>query len=176
MARDAIIRKYYDEGLFLAFVKIIQTDKNEAENTADIVFLIDEGEDILIKKIHVLGAYNVDPEDILDALELKEDGLIDDGTFKEVTFEKDKQTIIDFYKERGYLDVELADSRWDIKWENAKDQEERIIHLTYQKQEGEKYFFNGYDTEHDRRFLSPTLNKDVKDPKDLQPVYTLKHS
>lgn len=158
-ARDNIVRKYYDEGLFMAYVKVQERDFDEKENTVRVVFLIDEGEDIVVKKIDILGAEHLDPEDILDSLELKEDGFIDDGTFKESAFEKDKLTILNYYKENGYLDVELVNARWDVKWANPEEQDERIIHVTYHVKEGEVYYFNGYDFSHDPRFKSPRLKE-----------------
>lgn len=154
-----IIQKYREKGLFNAIVKVRLVNENKKDNTLEVVFAIDEGEDIKIAKINLLGVRSVDPEDVLAVLELEEDGFIADGTFKEDLFEKDKQSILDFYKSRGYLDADLEDAHWDIRWKNPKTMDERVIVITYRVYEGEQYFFNGYDVEWDEKFLNPTTNK-----------------
>jgi outer membrane protein insertion porin family len=83
------------------------------------------------------------------------------GTFKSDTFEKDKNSILDFYKNQGFLDVELEDARYDYRWKNPKTQEERVIVITYKVKEGDQYFYNGYDVTWDERFLNPTTKKQL---------------
>lgn len=147
--------RYQEEGLFNAIIKVRKDIIDEKTNSIRVVFLIDEGEDIKISKINLIGVYSVDPEDILANMELEEEGFIDDGTFKEYMFEKDKVTITDFYRTQGYLDAELEEARWDIRWKNPKERDERVIVVNYKVKEGDQYFFNGYDIIWDENFLNP---------------------
>ena len=176
---DLIVAKYHEEGFFNAIVKVRKKHIKES-NEMEVSFLIDEGEDIKISKINILGVRNLDVEDILDTLELTEDGFIDDGTFQETTFEKDKETIVNFYKQRGYLDAELEDANWDLRWKNPNTQEARVIVVTYKVKEGDQYFFNGYDIEFDSKLLNCAKNptkphclaqKTVEEIKSLQAQY-----
>lgn len=156
---QVILAKYRNIGLFNAIVKVRQKDTEDEDNAVGIVFVIDEGEDIKVAKINLLGVYSVDPEDLLAIMELEEEGFIADGTFQETLFEKDKQTIINYYKNQGYLDVELQEARWDLRWQNPEKKEERVIIITYKVKEGDQYFYNGYNIEWDPRFLNPTTGK-----------------
>ncbi|RME92516.1 MAG: outer membrane protein assembly factor [Candidatus Hydrogenedentota bacterium] len=92
-------------------------------------------------------------------MELEEDGFIADGTFKEELFEKDKEAIIQYYREQGYLDAELTDARWDIRWKDKKEKDERVIVITYKVKEGDRYYFDGYDITWDEKYLNPTTHK-----------------
>ncbi|MBV6494404.1 MAG: Outer membrane protein assembly factor BamA [Turneriella sp.] len=156
-----IIGKYREKGLFNASVRVRRSEIDKEKNTISITFVVDEGEQIKIAKINLVGVTKVDPEDVRSIMELEEDGFIADGTFKSETFEKDKNAILEFYKTQGFLDVELEDARYDYRWKNPKTQEERVIVITYKVKEGEQYFFDGYDLEWDERFLNPTTKKQL---------------
>ncbi len=156
-----ILAKYREKGLFNASIRVRKSEVDPEKNTINITFVVDEGEQIKIAKINLLGVTKADPEDVLAVLELEEDGFISDGTFKTEVFEKDKNAIIDFYKNQGYLDVELEDARYDYRWKNPKTQEERVIVITYKIREGDQYFYNGYDLVWDERFLNPTTKKQL---------------
>ncbi|MFO1469970.1 MAG: BamA/TamA family outer membrane protein [Turneriella sp.] len=159
-----ILGKYREKGLFNASVRVRKSEVDPDRNTVNITFVIDEGEHIKIAKINLLGVTRADPEDVMAVMELEEDGFIADGTFKNETFEKDKNAILDFYKNQGFLDVELEDARYDYRWKNPKTQEERVIVITYKVKEGEQYFYNGYDLTWDPRFLHPVDGKQAKEP------------
>ena len=159
-----ILGKYREKGLFNASVRVRKSEVDPDRNTINITFVIDEGEHIKIAKINLLGVTRADPEDVMAVMELEEDGFIADGTFKNETFEKDKNAILDFYKNQGFLDVELEDARYDYRWKNPKTQEERVIVITYKVKEGEQYFYNGYDLTWDPRFLHPVDGKQAKEP------------
>lgn len=156
-----ILGKYREKGLFNASIRVRKSEVDPAKNTINITFVVDEGEQIKIAKINLLGVTKADPEDVLAVLELEEDGFIADGTFKNEVFEKDKNAILDFYKNQGFLDAELEDARYDYRWKNPKTQEERVIVITYKIREGDQYFYNGYDLTWDERFLNPTTKKQL---------------
>lgn len=149
-----LINKYREKGLFNAVIKA-KVIENKEDFSVNVIFTVDEGEDIKIAKINLLGVRSIDPEDILSALELQEEGFISDGTFQEGTFEKDKDTILEYYKSRGYLDVELEEARWDIRWSNPLDQEDRVIVVNYKIKENDQYFYAGYDIVWDEKFFHP---------------------
>lgn len=156
-----ILGKYREKGLFNASVKVRKSEIDPKDNTLSLTFVVDEGEQIKIAKINLLGVTKADPEDVMSVMELEEDGFIADGTFKSDVFEKDKNSIVEFYKAQGFLDVELEEARYDYRWKNPKTQEERVIVITYKIKEGDQYFFNGYDLTWDPRFLNPTTKKQL---------------
>jgi len=157
---EIILYKYREEGLFNAIVKVRKGKIDEKTNGMKITFLIDEGEDIKISRINLLGIYSLDPEDIRESMELEEDGIIADGTFKKDLFEKDKENIVNFYKVNGFLDAKIDEARWDLKWENKLNKDKRVIVITYKINEGEQFFFNGYSIDWKKEYL----NKKTKKP------------
>ena len=160
-----IIMKYRDSGHYRAAVRS-RTSENSKTGKVDVKFLVDPGEDITIARINLLGVRNLNEEDILNRLEHQEDGLISDGTFKEYLFDKDKNTILQVYRENGFTNAVLRNARWDIRWEDD-EREDRVIIITYEIDEGEKFYFSGYRVEWNDQFLNPTTNKPLFSEEEL---------
>ncbi len=173
----ALKRKYTEEGFFLAEIWYRVGAVNASTNTVDVFYIIDEGENIPIAKINILGTRQLDPEDILSSLEQKESGLIEDGQFRESKFEEDKYKILAYAKSRGFLDAEIDPSAtgYEIRWRNpAKPQEGRVVVVTYRLVENEIRFFGGYSLEHDPRHINLEANppeRKLKSKDQLQPIY-----
>ncbi|MCC5816355.1 MAG: outer membrane protein assembly factor, partial [Leptospira sp.] len=138
ISKDLIIQKYRDEGFFLAYVKTEVSDVDEKTNTVVVKFIIDEGEEIPVSKINIFGNRQVDTYEILNILELKEAGFLEGGTFKESTFETDKQKIVGLLKSKGFIDAELSSdgTNWEIRWENPSRKDKRVIIVNYKISEG----------------------------------------
>ncbi len=149
--RDVILKKYRDEGYFHAYIKFEMGKINPKTNLVKVKFIIDEGDEIPVSKINILGTQNVDASEILSILDLKEAGLIESGHFKEASYESDKQKISAYLKTKGYLDAELVaeSTGWEIRWENPKIKDKRVIIVNFKINEGDLYYFNGYSTNFD---------------------------
>jgi len=149
--RDVILKKYRDEGYFHAYIKFEMGKINPKTNLVKVKFIIDEGDEIPVAKINILGTQSVDASEILSILDLKETGLIESGHFKEASFESDKQKITAYLKTKGYLDAELVpeSTGWEIRWENPKLKDKRVIIVNFKINEGDLYYFNGYNTSFD---------------------------
>jgi outer membrane protein insertion porin family len=183
--RDVVLKKYRDEGYFHAYIKFEMGKINPKTNMVKVKFIIDEGDEIPVSKINILGTQSIDPSEILGILDLKESGLIESGHFKEASFENDKQKIVGYLKTKGYLDAELIPegTGWDIRWENPKIKDKRVIIVNFKISEGDLYYFNGYSTRHDltedNRGNPLYLNKEENPPgtpKDKwKPVFDIKY-
>ncbi|MCP5497835.1 MAG: BamA/TamA family outer membrane protein [Leptospiraceae bacterium] len=183
-SKELILKKYRDEGYFHAYVKVDVGKINPKKNTVNVTFVIDEGDEIPVAKINIIGAQTVSASEIMGILELKEEGLIESGHFKEADFETDKQKIVAFLKSKGYIDAELVSegTGWEIRWEDPKKKDKRVIIVNFKIKEGDIYFYNGYTTEHDLSLDgggSPIyLNKEENPPgtkaSDLKPIYETK--
>lgn len=151
-SKELILKKYQDEGFFLAYVKVELSEIDEKTNTVVVKFIIDEGEEIPVSKINIFGNREVDTYEILNILELKEAGFLESGTFKEASFETDKQKIVGLLKSKGYIDAELSSdgTNWEIRWENSDKKDKRVIVVNYKILEGDRYYFNGYGLSHDK--------------------------
>lgn len=151
LTKEAITKKYREEGFFHAYVKFEMGKIDSKTNTVKVKFIIDEGDEIPIAKINILGTEKIDPSELLGILDLKESGIIESGHFKEMTFETDKQKIIAYMRSKGYLDAELIPegTGWEIRWENPRIRDKRVVIVNFKVNEGDIYYFNGYTTSHD---------------------------
>ena len=91
-------------------VKIEYTEKLFSEsNTADIYFKIDEGTITKINRIFVEGNDAISSQDIREIIKSKTKSIRNifaNNNFKPTTVERDKFIIINYYNNKGYLDVE----------------------------------------------------------------------
>lgn len=175
---DAIRNKYREEGFFLAEVFYKVGEVSDA-NRVVINYIVDEGENIPISRINIIGARQIDPEDLMAILEQKQEGLFEEGGFQESKFEEDKFKILAFAKSRGYLDAEIdpRSTGFEIRYRNPEKPEEgRVVVITYKLNEGEIRYFGGYSLEHERAALNQEYNppeRVITDPeKQLRPIYT----
>ncbi|MBX7057022.1 MAG: BamA/TamA family outer membrane protein [Leptospirales bacterium] len=176
-AAAAIQRKYRGEGYLLAEV-FYRIGEASGANRIDVSFVVDEGQSIPISRINIIGPRNLDPEEIRDALELKEESFLEDGVFDEAKFEEDKFKILAFAKSRGYLDAEIdpQGTGYEIRWRTpSRPEDGRVVIITYKLNEGEIRFFGGYSLEHDRTALNQELNppeRTITDPENqLRPIF-----
>ncbi|HNN76000.1 MAG TPA: POTRA domain-containing protein [Leptospiraceae bacterium] len=170
-----IKEKYRSEGYFLTEIwyRVSQLDEN---NEVTVKYIIDEGENIPIGKINIIGARHLDPEDLIGVLEQKEEGTIEDGIFDETKFEQDKFKILGYAKAQGYVDADLdpTGTGYEIRWRSpTKPELGRVVVVTYKLIEGDIRYFGGYSLEFDNDALNEELNpreRPRKNPKP-QPVF-----
>ncbi len=179
LARDAVgllKEKYRDEGFLLAEVWHRAEELNLGEVT--ITYLVDEGQNIPISRINIIGTKNISPVELLDILEQKEEGFLEDGIFRESVFEEDKFKILAYAKTLGYVNAEIDPSGtgYEIRWRNPRKPEEgRVVVVTYKIIEGDIRYFGGYSLEHDPAGINQEYNppeRKKKGREHLNPVFT----
>ena len=140
-----IRKKYDDEGLFNSVVSYnIRKDPDE-DNSVKVIFTVDEGEEIRIAKIAILGARVLPDRDLRGLMETTERGFLGSGgQYKKDTYGQDKMKIVGYYKEKGYLDAQIVEDSVDYEWADPRTREERSIFITLKISEGEKYYFDKY--------------------------------
>lgn len=141
----SIREKYEKDGYFNAYVTYKVKD-GEDENTVLIDIIIDEGEEIKVKKVAILGATKIYVKDLQGLMETKEDTIFQDGAYKKEVFEEDKRKIIGYYQQEGYLDAQIVEEKADYEWTNPLEMGERCVYLVLKLSEGDRYYFDGaYD-------------------------------
>ena len=150
--------KYNTKGLFNASIRVKKELLPNKKNSIKLIFLVDEGEEIKISKVIVLGATKLKASTLKKETNLEEENLFKDGTFKEELFEKAKEDIVTYMKGKGYLDAKLLEASWKIVWKNKK-KDERGIEVTFKVEEGDQYYYLGYDLEWDDKSLNKETNK-----------------
>ena len=147
-------------------------------NTIELRYIIDEGENIPISRINILGTRNLDPENMLAILDHKEEGIFEDGIFSEGKFEEDKYKLLAFAKSNGYVNAEIdpEGTGYEIRWRNpSKPEEGRVVVITYKINEGEIRFYGGYSLEHDSQAINLERNppeRKVKTKENQNPVFS----
>lgn len=144
-----IKQKYFESGLYNCVLEYsVEDDPDESKKGVIVTIRIDEGEDIKISKISIVGAVKLNDTDLKSFMELKEDSVLDEGKFDQVKLEQDKMKIIQYYKMNGYLDAEIIDDRDQISYDWADPEEPgkvRALYITLKIREGNRYYFDGYD-------------------------------
>ncbi|HQQ50199.1 MAG TPA: outer membrane protein assembly factor BamA, partial [Spirochaetota bacterium] len=154
------IRNKYDiEGFFNAVVryKVEKVDEKDEKNAVNVIFIVDEGEDIKVQKISILGNTIFSLRTLKGLLVTEEEGLFADAKFTKVTYDEDKGKILGYYRESGYLDAEIVEDTVDYKWLDPETQEKRGIYITIKLREGERYYFDGYSIDGNEVFTKENL-------------------
>lgn len=166
---ELVRKKYIDEGYFNVIVtyEIKPSEGKKAEdNLVDLVFKIDEGEEIKINKISILGAHKINDARLLEIMDLKEDEIFADGKFQYAVYEIDKQKILQFYRQEGYLDADIISDSVEYEWVDPEKRESRGIYITIKVHEGERFYFDKYTIEGNKVISSEYING----------KFTLKHA
>lgn len=137
-----IKEKYNKEGFFNAYITYKVKD-GEDENTVIVEIIIDEGEEIKVRKFAILGATKIYTKELFALLETKEDSLFSDGAFKREVYEEDKRKLIGYYQQEGYVDAQIVDEKVEYEWVDPVKMDERGIYIILKLAEGDRYYFDG---------------------------------
>lgn len=129
----------------------------ESNDEVVLTFHINEGYDTVVKKISIVGNTLFSERMIKSKLALKEVGFMKDGAFQNSVLEQDKLTIQDYYKERGYVDVAILDTKIESVFNDEKKQSELFI--TFYIQEGAQYTYGGLTITGNEIFSTKELEK-----------------
>ncbi len=132
--------KYNTEGFFNAYIEY-RIKKGSDKNSVVVEVIIDEGEEVKVQKFAILGINSLPPDNVYGLLETKEEGIFNAGLFKKDLYEADKQKIIGYYQQEGYLDAQIVDEKFEYEWLNPKKKNGRGIFIVLKISEGEKYYF-----------------------------------
>ncbi len=150
LERSVVIikNKYEEEGLFNAVVRYeVKPLKGGDDSDVRVVFTVDEGEVIRVKKISILGPKVLGQREVKSVMDTSEKGLFKDGEFKRDVWEQDKAKVLAYYRQLGYLDAQIADESLEYEWLNPDKKEKRGIFITLKISEGERYYFDGYSVQ-----------------------------
>jgi len=132
-------------------------DRNDATGTAVVIFEISEGEKLDIENIEFVGNEHYDSSDLRSMMVTEEyfwlwSWLIGGGRLQEEDFQRDLETLRDFYKNEGYLDVEIPES--EVVLEYPAEGELDIIITIH---EGRRYYVGDIKFEGNKLFTTDRL-------------------
>jgi outer membrane protein insertion porin family len=130
---------YWEKGYFNVAV---HTDSStiDANNMQDLVVSIDEGEKVKVKSITFEGNEVLDDGGLRGAMEQGTTGFLKSGTFKKQVFEEDRDRIVTYCKDNGFLDATV--DRVELRPRDEKPNElDIVVHVT----EGRRYYVGKVD-------------------------------
>jgi len=141
------------------------------KNSKKVVYFIDDGEDLFVGRITLLGVNKIYDHQLRSIMQTKAKSILNSGEFKPDIYRDDKMRLIYFYRSLGYLDADIVDEKERYEWKNPENIGEREIYLTLKFKEGERYYFEGYSLEGNKlisneRITSQFTLKKEKDPAD----------
>lgn len=133
---SGLIRDYYrEEGWYLA--KVTPELEDISEDWVKVVYNIDEGLEVRIRKIEFEGNEAFDDEELADQMETVEywwlSWLTGSGHLERDEFDKDIVRLLDFYFNRGYIKAIIGDPQIKIS-DNKED-----MSITIPVVEGDQY-------------------------------------
>ncbi|MBP7738973.1 MAG: outer membrane protein assembly factor BamA [Spirochaetes bacterium] len=164
----AIKKKYEDEGLFNSVVRYeVKPARGGDDSSVVVKFIIDEGEEIKVRKLTVLGPKALNMKELLAVMETSEKSLFKDGDFKRDVWEQDKAKLLAYYRQYGYLDAQILEESVEYEWVNPEKKDTRGIFITLKIGEGDIYYFDRYTVQIQGKpgetvFTSKELMKDFE--------------
>ena len=156
---DAInsIKEYYQSKHYhnMQITYTIESSDLNDDWIKDIVFTIDEGNKIIIKKIEIIGNDSFSKRNIIRQLKnTKPKSLIFfwRGKWDENKFEDDKKVLKDYYKNKGYRDFYISSESVELN----EDKNGIIIKLNIY--EGPKYYYRNITWSGNHIYSNDELN------------------
>jgi len=138
---EAIREVYHEKGYYHVAV---HTDSSLVDqfNLEDLVVTVVEGEKVKCKRIEFAGNELLKSDDLRGAMKQGTGGFLRSATFKKQKFEEDKDRIVEYCRNHGFLDASVEDVAFTFKEEGDKRLEILItIH------EGQQYFVGDFNWE-----------------------------
>jgi outer membrane protein insertion porin family len=155
---DKLFQFYQKRGY--SRVKITYTiDKNDNTGTGVVTFNIDEGPDVTISAVKFVGNAHISSGTLHDQIETTDytwfiSWITGSGRYEQDVFQDDLDKLRDYYKNRGYLDVDIPDSEVEFLYPE-KDELKIIIHI----HEGRQYHIGTIGVSGNTIFQSAQLEK-----------------
>jgi outer membrane protein insertion porin family len=152
----ALINKYLEKGYTRVTVRSgVQTSAGEE---AVVTFYITEGEQIAIQEFRFEGNAAFSDRTLRGRLSLKAKSLVSDGAFQEAKLIADQESILQYYRDRGYVDAKILDVARD---EVTDEKGNKYLILTFKIDEGDHFTFGGIEFNGNRIFSTEQLRKQV---------------
>jgi outer membrane protein insertion porin family len=152
----AVINKYWEKGYPDVSVRS-EVQRNDS-GEAVVTFFISEGQRISIQEFQFSGNEAFPDRTLRGQLSLKAKNLVNDGAFQEAKLIADRQAIVQYYRDRGFIDAEVRDVG---RAETKDDKGNTSLILTFDIVEGERYTFGGISFTGNYIFSTEQLQKQV---------------
>lgn len=135
------------------------TEAVEGSNKVNVVFAVDEGSQTKVKEILFSGNSFASSSTLKRILSTKQQSLFNSGIFEEGKLQADRQAVLNYYHQRGFVDASVV----DIAKEVEKDEDNKnLLTLTFYVEEGEQYTFGGITFDGNTLFSDELLQDNVR--------------
>lgn len=161
-AKETLLKELEKEGYINSVIEVEVEKLNE--NAVSVIFHVNKGDEIIIKKANYFGAKNLDASDFEQVTVNKEEEFAswfitqNDGKLNADQLKYDGKRIQELYWEHGYLDAQIKDPFVEVDF--ASDQADLDFYIN----EGIQYNTNN---------ITIYVNSDIIDAKDLYPELAL---
>lgn len=132
---------YVEKGYYLADVDYLV--ERRPNNLVDVIFVIDEGAEVKVQTITILGNKKLDDDTLKGSIFTREEGVLSfldqSGTFNPEAFRQDLRILQQTYLNEGYVTVSFDEPVVTL----APDKEH--MHITLRVTEGEQYNVGAVD-------------------------------
>ncbi len=132
--RDLYLKKGYTN------VRVSSSSEDKDDGVV-VTFSISEGRSTVVREISFNGNTVVSSKTLKGQLSMKTVGIFNKGAFQESQLEVDKQAIVAYYQNRGYIDAAILDVVRTVTYNEKDDCDE--LSIQYVIQEGSQYTFAG---------------------------------
>jgi outer membrane protein insertion porin family len=152
--KQSIVDFFVNKGYLDASVKIEQEPDKSEKNTVNLVITVTKGHKIKIKDIFIRGNDNIKTWHLLRAMSdtkrFRLWTIFSSSKYIEDNFNKDKKSIIEKYREKGYRDAAIVK---DSVYRSGPKRVSIILTI----KEGHKYYFNNVNWVGNTKYSSKQL-------------------
>ena len=138
-----ILSKYNEEGFNNATIRTFKI-VDQKEKTCKLIFKIKEGDEIRVAQIRIIGNTKYADKKIIGRMETHVDDWLHSGLFNQDEYEMDKEKIVRFYKNHGYIKAGIVKDQLKYRIEGGKRAKEKKLYITIKLTEGKQYKFGRY--------------------------------
>ncbi|MBE2213641.1 MAG: outer membrane protein assembly factor BamA [Opitutaceae bacterium] len=154
---DKILEHYRKSGYSQARVDYT-IDRDPVSGFGTIVFKIDEGNKVKIAAVEFVGNEKIKSSALRKKMETRKhwmfSWLTGSGKFKDQKFEEDIETLRDFYRDEGFLDIEIDPAKVTFSYPSEKK-----MTITIPVQEGKQYKIGEIKVSGSKLFPSELLRR-----------------
>ena len=133
----AIRELYSDEGFFLADIKYELRRVGGDTNQVDVIFKIDEGAEVEVRRISFVGNDQIPAQELLKIMKTSETGMFsflsDRNKFSRAAFDEDLTRVQAWYYDKGYLMMRPGRPRVELTPDRA------FVDITIPVEEGPRF-------------------------------------
>lgn len=147
--RDLYLNKGYTN------IRVNSQTLEQTDGSIQVVYTLTEGKQTIVTGISFEGNATFAQKSLKKEMKQKEKTLFEKGIFQEAYVELDKQNLINFYNERGYIETSIVDVKRETFFNEADNRDE--LTLTYVIREGSQYVYKGTSITGNKLFSTEEL-------------------